>query len=80
LQDRDFASDLKQLKQTMAGKAKSRSIVVRLIVSPYFLTRQSQAGTGFFYTTTRRRLLPKLALRKYDPIVNRHVLFTEGKK
>ncbi|KAI9338086.1 hypothetical protein DFJ73DRAFT_587375 [Zopfochytrium polystomum] len=43
----------------MSKKAKARSLVVRLI---------SSAGTGFFYTTTRRRLLPKLQLRKFDPI------------
>ncbi|KAI8849224.1 hypothetical protein BC829DRAFT_362074, partial [Chytridium lagenaria] len=37
----------------------NRTIVARLI---------SSAGTGFFYTTTRRRAVPKLTLRKYDPI------------
>jgi large subunit ribosomal protein L33 len=43
----------------MSKKAKARSIIVRLV---------STAGTGFFYTTTRRRLLPKLSLLKHDPI------------
>ncbi|KAI9015184.1 hypothetical protein BC832DRAFT_528241, partial [Gaertneriomyces semiglobifer] len=46
-----------------------RTIVLRLI---------SSAGTGFFYTTTRRRALPKLQLMKFDPVVNKHVLFVEG--
>ncbi|KAI8585662.1 hypothetical protein BDZ88DRAFT_432028 [Geranomyces variabilis] len=55
----------------MVKKAKARTIVMRLI---------SSAGTGFFYTTTRRRALPKLQLMKYDPLVNKHVLFVEGKK
>ncbi|KAI9096127.1 hypothetical protein DFS34DRAFT_581731, partial [Phlyctochytrium arcticum] len=48
----------------------SRTIVMKLV---------STAGTGFFYVTTRRRALPKLALMKHDPIVNKHVLFTEGR-
>ncbi|KAI8609646.1 hypothetical protein BC830DRAFT_1149562 [Chytriomyces sp. MP71] len=56
----------------MAAKGKARTIVVRLI---------SSAGTGFFYTMTRRRALgTKLALMKHDPIVNKHVLFNEGKR
>lgn len=38
---------------------RSRTVVVRLY---------SAAGTGYFYTTVRRRALPKLQLRKYDPI------------
>ncbi|ORY40511.1 hypothetical protein BCR33DRAFT_661679 [Rhizoclosmatium globosum] len=56
----------------MAAKAKARTLIVRLV---------SSAGTGFFYTTTRRRALgTKLQLMKHDPIVNQHVLFVEGKK
>jgi hypothetical protein len=27
----------------------------------------SQAGTGFTYTFTRKRMAPKMELRKYDP-------------
>lgn len=55
----------------MVKKAKARSLIVRML---------SSAGTGFYYTTMRRRLLGwKLQLKKYDPIVGRHVLFTEGK-
>ena len=49
----------------------NRSLVVRLV---------SAAGTGYFYTTTRRRAIPKLNLMKFDPLVNKHVLFTESKK
>jgi large subunit ribosomal protein L33 len=55
----------------MVAAAKQRTVVVRLV---------SSAGTGFFYTTTRRRALPKLSLMKYDPKVNKHVLFVESKK
>ena len=28
----------------------------------------STAGTGFFYMTKRRRQIPKLQLRKFDPV------------
>jgi large subunit ribosomal protein L33 len=40
---------------------------------------ESSAGTGFFYTTTknRRNTTGKLELKKYDPVVRKHVLFKE---
>jgi large subunit ribosomal protein L33 len=41
----------------------------------------STAGTGHFYTTTKNPKLKsdKLVLRKYDPIVRKHVLYREAK-
>jgi large subunit ribosomal protein L33 len=41
----------------------------------------SSAGTGHFYTTDKnKRTTPdKLELRKYDPVVRKHVLYTEAK-
>lgn len=54
---------------TMA-RAKAKRIVVRLV---------SMAGTGHFYTTTRNRLKDKLTMLKHDPVVNKHVLYTEQK-
>lgn len=54
------------------GKAKGGSILIRLV---------SSAGTGFFYVKRKnpRKHPEKLEFRKYDPRVNRHVLFTEAK-
>jgi large subunit ribosomal protein L33 len=54
------------------AKAKGGSILVRLI---------SAAGTGFFYVKPKnpRKLTTKLEFRKYDPVVKKHVLFTEAK-
>ncbi|KAH9623456.1 hypothetical protein KSS87_001902, partial [Heliosperma pusillum] len=54
------------------GKAKGGSIFIRLV---------SSAGTGFFYVTRKnpKKIPEKLEFRKYDPRVNRHVLFTEAK-
>jgi large subunit ribosomal protein L33 len=42
---------------------------------------QSTAGTGHFYTTTKNPKLKseKLQLRKYDPVVRKHVLYREAK-
>jgi large subunit ribosomal protein L33 len=42
---------------------------------------QSTAGTGHFYTTTKNPKLKseKLQLRKYDPIVRKHVVYRETK-
>nr|XP_031860697.1 ribosomal protein L33 [Kwoniella shandongensis]KAA5527769.1 ribosomal protein L33 [Kwoniella shandongensis] len=54
----------------MAPKAKTRRILVKLV---------STALTGFFYTTSRIRVSEKLAKIKYDPVVKKHVLFTEAK-
>jgi len=41
----------------------------------------STAGTGFFYTTkkNRRNTPDKLSLKKYDPVVRKHVEFKEAK-
>lgn len=41
----------------------------------------SSAGTGFFYVGEKSTKLAtrKLALRKYDPMVNQHVMFLETK-
>ena len=41
----------------------------------------SSAGTGHYYTTTKnkRTLEGKLELRKYDPVVRKHVIYKEAK-
>jgi large subunit ribosomal protein L33 len=41
----------------------------------------SSAGTGYFYTTTKNRKTSseKLRLKKYDPVVRKHVEFVEEK-
>jgi large subunit ribosomal protein L33 len=41
----------------------------------------STAGTGHFYTTTKnkRKTTGKLAFKKYDPVVRKHVEYKEAK-
>ena len=41
----------------------------------------SSAGTGHYYTTTKnkRTMEGKLELKKYDPVVRKHVIYTEAK-
>jgi len=41
----------------------------------------SSAGTGFYYVTKKnpRTLTEKMVLRKYDPVVRKHVEFKEAK-
>ncbi|MEM7077322.1 MAG: 50S ribosomal protein L33 [Pseudomonadota bacterium] len=41
----------------------------------------SSAGTGHYYTTDKnKRTTPdKLEMRKFDPVVRKHVLYTEAK-
>jgi len=41
----------------------------------------SSAGTGHYYTTTKnRRLHPeKMEIKKFDPVVRKHVIYRETK-
>jgi large subunit ribosomal protein L33 len=41
----------------------------------------SSAGTGHFYTTTKnKRTQPeKLEMKKFDPVVRKHVMYKEAK-
>ena len=41
----------------------------------------SSAGTGHYYTTDKnKRTTPdKLEMKKYDPVVRKHVKYTEAK-
>ncbi|HEX7034601.1 MAG TPA: 50S ribosomal protein L33 [Pseudomonadales bacterium] len=41
----------------------------------------SSAGTGHFYTTdkNKRNTPDKLEFKKYDPVVRKHVIYTEAK-
>ncbi len=41
----------------------------------------SSAGTGHFYTTTKNKKLhpEKMAVKKYDPRVRKHVEYKEAK-
>ena len=41
----------------------------------------SSAGTGHFYTTTKnKRSTPdKIQIKKYDPVVRKHVIYKESK-
>ena len=39
----------------------------------------STADTGYFYTTTKKRGKDKLELKKFDPKIQKHVLFKEAK-
>ncbi|MEE8244756.1 MAG: 50S ribosomal protein L33 [Pseudomonadales bacterium] len=41
----------------------------------------SSAGTGHYYTTDKnKRTTPdKLEFKKYDPVIRKHVLYTEAK-
>ncbi len=41
----------------------------------------SSAGTGHFYTTDKnKKTTPnKMEVKKYDPVVRKHVMYKEGK-
>lgn len=52
--------------------AKPTTIKIRL---------NSSAGTGFFYTAKKnsRTMTEKFKIKKYDPVLRKHVEFNEGK-
>ncbi len=52
--------------------AKPATIMIKLV---------STADTGFYYVTRKnpRTSTEKLELKKYDPVVRKHVLFKEHK-
>ena len=41
----------------------------------------SSAGTGHYYTTTKnkRTKSEKIEIKKYDPVVRKHVMYKEAK-
>lgn len=41
----------------------------------------SSAGTGHFYTTdkNKRTMSEKFSIKKYDPVIRKHVLYKEAK-
>lgn len=41
----------------------------------------STAGTGHFYTTdkNKRNMPEKMAIKKFDPVARKHVIYKEGK-
>lgn len=41
----------------------------------------SSAGTGHFYTTdkNKRNMPDKMEIKKFDPVVRKHVKYTESK-
>ncbi len=41
----------------------------------------SSAGTGHFYTTTKnkRNMPEKMEIKKFDPVVRKHVMYKEAK-
>jgi large subunit ribosomal protein L33 len=41
----------------------------------------SSAGTGHFYTTDKNKtnMPEKMEIKKYDPVVRKHVVYKEGK-
>ena len=59
-------------RKILMAKGKLKSMAIKIV---------SSAQTGFFYVTRKnaKTTAHKLALRKYDPIVRQHVLFTESK-
>jgi large subunit ribosomal protein L33 len=59
-------------KPEHAAMAKSNTIQIKLV---------SSAETGYFYVTKKnvRNSTGKLELKKYDPVVRKHVVFREAK-
>jgi large subunit ribosomal protein L33 len=59
-------------EREFSSMAKPTTIKIRL---------NSSAGTGHFYVTKKnaRTMTEKMSVRKYDPVVRKHVEYKEGK-
>ena len=59
-------------QQSEGNMAKTNVIMIRLV---------SSADTGYFYVTKKnaRTATGKMEVRKYDPVVRKHVVFREAK-
>ena len=66
------ASEFPREKTRQTRMAKPASIKIRL---------NSTADTGFFYVTKKnaRTMTEKMVMKKYDPVVRKHVEFREAK-
>ena len=60
------------IRSGKASMAKSKREKIKL---------ESSAGTGHFYTTAKNKTNTpnKLELKKYDPVVRKHVVYKETK-
>jgi large subunit ribosomal protein L33 len=71
-----WAADARRQRSSAAAEsgpmAKSNTVQIKLI---------SSAETGYFYVTKKntRAQTGKLAMKKYDPVVRKHVEFREAK-
>jgi large subunit ribosomal protein L33 len=65
-------ASVSRAQQGCRTMAKPAQIKIRL---------NSTADTGFFYVTKKnaRTMTEKMVMKKYDPIVRKHVEFKEGK-
>jgi large subunit ribosomal protein L33 len=67
-----FTAHAPPASKVVRSMAKPASIKIRL---------NSTADSGFFYVTKKnaRTMTEKMVVKKYDPIVRKHVEFKEGK-
>jgi large subunit ribosomal protein L33 len=65
-------SRTRRARQKVQTMAKPAQIKIRM---------NSTADTGFFYVTKKnaRTMTEKMVMKKYDPVVRKHVEFKEGK-
>jgi large subunit ribosomal protein L33 len=64
---------------TPAARAKDRTIMAKS--NTVLIKLVSTADTGYYYVTKKnaRSTTGKLELKKYDPVVRKHVVFREAK-
>ncbi len=65
------------------GRLRASNAWVRDMAKPTTIKIRlnSTAGTGYFYVTKKnaRTMTEKMVVKKYDPVVRKHVEFKEGK-
>jgi large subunit ribosomal protein L33 len=81
----DFAGEIRSLPANFGWGAAPPFVVCRTIIMAKANTIKvklvSTADTGFYYVTKKnsRTMTEKLSMKKYDPVVRKHVEFKEAK-
>jgi large subunit ribosomal protein L33 len=60
-------------------RLEQRNDIVAKKINRELIRLVSTAGTGYFYVTARKKGRDKLELKKFDPRVQKHVIFKEAK-
>ena len=70
-------------RATLSGRFRPSTFLEHVMAKPTTakIRLNSEGGSGFFYVTKKntRTMTEKFSIKKYDPVLRKHVEFKEGK-